>query len=83
MTAKDDVMIPVLERKSNHRLKAFGEGFVDGIGAVGNLAGPCLSNSSIRRRVLLKVSKRNWRVDKIMIHRDFQVALGKLNERAE
>jgi hypothetical protein len=83
MTAEDDVMITILGRKSNRRLKAFGKGFVDGIGVVGNLASPTRSNSGIRRRVLLKVSQRNWRTDKIMIHRDFQVAIGKLNGRTE
>jgi hypothetical protein len=81
--AEDDVMTPDLERESNRRLKAFGLGFVDGIGSVGNLAVLSRKSSGIRRRLLLNVSRRNWRTDKTMIYRDFQLALGKLNERAE
>lgn len=83
MTVEDDGMIPVLDRKSSQRFKAFGMGFVDGIGVVGSLAVPSRSNSVSRRRVLLKVGQRSWRTDKIMIHRDFQVAIGKLNGRTE
>jgi hypothetical protein len=81
--AEDDVMVPVLERRSNRQLKAFSGGFVDGIGAVGALVGSNRINSGIRRRVLFKVSQRSWRADKIMINRDFQVAFGKLNERTD
>jgi hypothetical protein len=83
MIAEDDVMIPVLERKSNDPLKAFGRGFVDGVGCVGNLVVLSRTGSGVRRRVLLKVGRRNWRTDTVMIHRDFQVAIGKFNGRTK
>ena len=81
MIPEDNVMIPVSERKSSSSLKAFGRGFVDGVGSVGNLVVLSRPNLGTRRRVLFKASRRSWQTDKIMIHRDFQVALGKFDER--
>lgn len=82
MVAEDDPMIPVLEEKSNNSWKAFGRGFADGLGSVGNLI-IVRRSDHVRRNLRVETKRRDSRADWSMIYRDFNTALGKSNERTE
>ena len=79
---EDEPMIPVLEESSHNSWKAFGRGFADGLGSVGNLVVP-RQRGHAWRCAQIKTVRRDWQTDREMIHRDFNVAFGKLNERTE
>jgi hypothetical protein len=75
-------MTPVFEEKSNNSREAFGRGFADGIGSVGNLVVLC-RRDHVRRSAQMEIKRRDSRADWSMIYRDLNVALDKSNERRE
>jgi hypothetical protein len=71
-------MIPALEEKSHNSWKAFGRGFADGLGSMGNLVVLCRRDHV--RRTVQETKRRNWQTDWSMIRGDFKIALGKFHE---
>lgn len=75
-------MIPILNEKSNNSWNAFGRGFADGLGSVGNLV--ILRRSDhVRRYLRISNKRRDLRADWSMIYQDFSTALGRSNERTK
>jgi hypothetical protein len=75
-------MIPVLEEQSHNPWKAFGRGFVEGLGSIGNFV-VLRQSGHVRRCAGFETPRRDRPTDWEMIHRDFNKAFCNLNERTE
>ena len=82
MVPEEYPMIPVLKEKPNNSWNAFGRGFADGLGSVGNLM-VLGRRDHVRRYMHIETKRRDSREDWSMIYRDFSRALGRSNERIE